>query len=180
MTQEESVKSIKQLEIEDRRSVSVGFLIRLLSMAKILEASPKVVHVPPGATSVSLLKEAIHVISYGYEDKSEWVKEVGWIYGSVTEDILTGLRCIVTVGDQCTDGDDVEALEVEVFEDNEILVLEFGQTLPFGLGLLDSEPTKMFDRTANLANNQIINYRCDPSEKWLVLIGNAPASPEVH
>ncbi|GJR49578.1 reverse transcriptase domain-containing protein [Tanacetum coccineum] len=34
----------------------------------------------------------------------------------------------------------------------------------------DSEPTKMFDRTANLANNQIINYRCDPSEKWLVLI----------
>lgn len=43
----------------------------------------------------------------------------------------------------------------------------------------DSEPTKMFDRTANLANNQIINYRCDPSEKWLVLIGIAPGSPEV-
>ena len=43
----------------------------------------------------------------------------------------------------------------------------------------DSEPVKMFDRTANLANNQIINYRCDPSEKWLVLIGIAPGSPEV-
>uniref|UniRef100_J3NAM3 Clathrin heavy chain n=2 Tax=Oryza brachyantha TaxID=4533 RepID=J3NAM3_ORYBR len=42
----------------------------------------------------------------------------------------------------------------------------------------DSEPTKMFDRTANLANNQIINYRCDPSEKWLVLIGIAPGAPE--
>ncbi|KAL2526612.1 Clathrin heavy chain 1 [Abeliophyllum distichum] len=42
----------------------------------------------------------------------------------------------------------------------------------------DSEPVKMFDRTANLANNQIINYRCDPSEKWLVLIGIAPGSPE--
>ncbi|KAJ8437950.1 hypothetical protein Cgig2_031466 [Carnegiea gigantea] len=39
-------------------------------------------------------------------------------------------------------------------------------------------PVKMFDRTANLANNQIINYRCDPSEKWLVLIGIAPGSPE--
>lgn len=37
----------------------------------------------------------------------------------------------------------------------------------------------MFDRTANLANNQIINYRCDPSEKWLVLIGIAPGAPEV-
>ncbi|GAU13329.1 hypothetical protein TSUD_42830 [Trifolium subterraneum] len=44
------------------------------------------------ATSASLLKEAIHVISCGYEDKTEWGKEVGWIYGSVTEDILTGFK----------------------------------------------------------------------------------------
>ena len=49
--------------------------------------------------------------------------------------------------------------------------------LSFPVG--DSEPVKMFDRTANLANNQIINYRCDPAEKWLVLIGIAPGSPEV-
>uniref|UniRef100_A0A803NBW5 Clathrin heavy chain n=1 Tax=Chenopodium quinoa TaxID=63459 RepID=A0A803NBW5_CHEQI len=42
----------------------------------------------------------------------------------------------------------------------------------------DSQPVKMFERTANLANNQIINYKCDPSEKWLVLIGIAPGSPE--
>lgn len=47
------------------------------------------------------------------------------------------------------------------------------------LYLGDSEPVKMFERTANLANNQIINYRCDPTEKWLVLIGIAPGSPEV-
>ena len=32
--------------------------------------------VPTGATSASLLKEAIHVISCGYEDKTEWGKEV--------------------------------------------------------------------------------------------------------
>jgi hypothetical protein len=43
----------------------------------------------------------------------------------------------------------------------------------------DSEPVKMFERTANLQSNQIINYKCDPSEKWLVLIGIAPGSPEV-
>lgn len=43
----------------------------------------------------------------------------------------------------------------------------------------DSEPVKMFERIGNLANNQIINYRCDPTEKWLVLIGIAPGSPEV-
>lgn len=30
----------------------------------------------PGASSASLLKEAIHVISCGYEDKTEWGKEV--------------------------------------------------------------------------------------------------------
>ncbi|KAL6518502.1 Cellulose synthase A catalytic subunit 2 UDP-forming [Orobanche gracilis] len=43
-------------------------------------------------SSTSLLQEAIHVISCGYEDKTEWGKEVGWIYGSVTEDILTGFK----------------------------------------------------------------------------------------
>ncbi|CAI9266552.1 unnamed protein product [Lactuca saligna] len=48
--------------------------------------------VPSGASSASLLKEAIHVISCGYEDKTEWGKEVGWIYGSITEDILTGFK----------------------------------------------------------------------------------------
>ncbi|XP_047325139.1 cellulose synthase A catalytic subunit 6 [UDP-forming]-like [Impatiens glandulifera] len=48
--------------------------------------------VPTGKSSASLLKEAIHVISCGYEDKTEWGKEVGWIYGSVTEDILTGFK----------------------------------------------------------------------------------------
>ncbi|KAF4346608.1 hypothetical protein G4B88_022023 [Cannabis sativa] len=42
----------------------------------------------------------------------------------------------------------------------------------------ESEPVKMFERTANLASNQIINYRCDPTEKWLVLIGIAQGSPE--
>nr|AFI71895.1 cellulose synthase 6 [Paeonia lactiflora] len=44
------------------------------------------------ASPASLLKEAIHVISCGYEDKTEWGSEVGWIYGSVTEDILTGFK----------------------------------------------------------------------------------------
>lgn len=45
-----------------------------------------------GLSPSSLLSEAMHVISCGYEDKTEWGKEVGWIYGSVTEDILTGFK----------------------------------------------------------------------------------------
>ncbi|EER93135.1 hypothetical protein BDA96_01G022500 [Sorghum bicolor] len=44
------------------------------------------------ASPASLLKEAIHVISCGYEDKTDWGKDIGWIYGSVTEDILTGFK----------------------------------------------------------------------------------------
>lgn len=38
-----------------------------------------------------------------------------------------------------------------------------------------SEPVKMFDRHASLASSQIINYRADPSEEWLVLIGISAA-----
>eukprot|EP00958_Prasinococcus_capsulatus_P003761 scaffold346_cov387-Prasinococcus_capsulatus_cf.AAC.4 len=41
-----------------------------------------------------------------------------------------------------------------------------------------TEPVKMFDRAANLQGNQIISYRCDPTEKWLVLIGIAPGAAE--
>ncbi|KAJ4905758.1 Cellulose synthase A catalytic subunit 3 [UDP-forming] [Raphanus sativus] len=48
--------------------------------------------VPPTETPENLLKEAIHVISCGYVDKSDWGMEIGWIYGSVTEDILTGFK----------------------------------------------------------------------------------------
>ncbi|XP_020520425.1 probable cellulose synthase A catalytic subunit 2 [UDP-forming] [Amborella trichopoda] len=44
------------------------------------------------ATPEELLKEAIHVISCDYEDYTDWGNEIGWIYGSVTEDILTGFK----------------------------------------------------------------------------------------
>ncbi|XP_039047811.1 cellulose synthase-like protein D4 [Hibiscus syriacus] len=36
--------------------------------------------------------EAVSVISCWYEDKTEWGDRVGWIYGSVTEDVVTGFR----------------------------------------------------------------------------------------
>ncbi|KAI5656368.1 hypothetical protein M9H77_25161 [Catharanthus roseus] len=40
----------------------------------------------------STVAEAISVISCWYEDKTEWGNRVGWIYGSVTEDVVTGYR----------------------------------------------------------------------------------------
>ncbi|VFR01093.1 unnamed protein product [Cuscuta campestris] len=36
--------------------------------------------------------EAIAVVSCWYEDKTEWGERIGWIYGSVTEDVVTGYR----------------------------------------------------------------------------------------
>lgn len=54
---------------------------------------------PPGSLAVprepldaATVAEAISVISCFYEDKTEWGKRVGWIYGSVTEDVVTGYR----------------------------------------------------------------------------------------
>ncbi|GLJ54057.1 hypothetical protein SUGI_1157130 [Cryptomeria japonica] len=54
---------------------------------------------PPGACltpreplDASIIAEAISVVSCWYEDKTEWGQRVGWIYGSVTEDVLTGYR----------------------------------------------------------------------------------------
>ncbi|KAJ6809316.1 cellulose synthase-like protein D2 [Iris pallida] len=54
---------------------------------------------PPGALTLprdlldaSTVAEAISVISCWYEDKTEWGHRVGWIYGSVTEDVVTGYR----------------------------------------------------------------------------------------
>ncbi|KAL5080904.1 hypothetical protein RYX36_009325 [Vicia faba] len=43
-------------------------------------------------TIVFVWSEAISVISCWYEDKTEWGQRVGWIYGSVTEDVVTGYR----------------------------------------------------------------------------------------
>ncbi|CAL5395084.1 unnamed protein product [Camellia sinensis] len=54
---------------------------------------------PPGALLVPrppldapTVAEAVAVISCWYEDKTEWGDRVGWIYGSVTEDVVTGYR----------------------------------------------------------------------------------------
>ncbi|GBG64539.1 hypothetical protein CBR_g45235 [Chara braunii] len=45
----------------------------------------------PYLTPLQLLNDVILVISCGYEDNTEWGRTVGWMYGSVTEDIVTGL-----------------------------------------------------------------------------------------
>ncbi|CAN6486327.1 unnamed protein product [Victoria cruziana] len=47
---------------------------------------------PRQPLDANTVAEAVSVISCWYEDKTEWGDRVGWIYGSVTEDVVTGYR----------------------------------------------------------------------------------------
>ncbi|KAK7273434.1 hypothetical protein RIF29_14483 [Crotalaria pallida] len=51
-----------------------------------------VLRVPRDPLDASAVAESVSVISCWYEDKTEWGDRVGWIYGSVTEDVVTGYR----------------------------------------------------------------------------------------
>ncbi|KAK9672795.1 hypothetical protein RND81_12G125300 [Saponaria officinalis] len=53
---------------------------------------PGVLRVPREPLDSTIVAEAVSVISCWYEDKTEWGDRVGWIYGSVTEDVVTGYR----------------------------------------------------------------------------------------
>jgi cellulose synthase A len=48
--------------------------------------------VPQSATPESLLKEAIHVISCGYEDKSEWGTEVTYTFFLIGNNYEKGVK----------------------------------------------------------------------------------------
>lgn len=54
--------------------------------------APGALTIPRDLLDASTVAEAISVISCWYEDKTEWGSRVGWIYGSVTEDVVTGYR----------------------------------------------------------------------------------------
>jgi cellulose synthase A len=68
------------LGYEDERSVlmSQRKLEKRFGQSPIFIASTFMTQggIPPSTNPASLLKEAIHVISCGYEDKTEWGKEV--------------------------------------------------------------------------------------------------------
>ncbi|KAJ0009943.1 hypothetical protein Pint_33980 [Pistacia integerrima] len=53
---------------------------------------PGALRIPRDPLDATTVAEAVSVISCWYEDKTEWGERVGWIYGSVTEDVVTGYR----------------------------------------------------------------------------------------
>nr|CAD1845074.1 unnamed protein product [Ananas comosus var. bracteatus] len=47
---------------------------------------------PAAGLDATVVAEGISVVSCWYEEQTEWGRRVGWIYGSVTEDVVTGYR----------------------------------------------------------------------------------------
>ncbi|KDP35302.1 hypothetical protein JCGZ_09461 [Jatropha curcas] len=90
----ENIEGIEESTTEKAAETSQMKLEKKFGQSPVFVASTLLENggVPQDASPASLLREAIQVISCGYEDKTEWGKEVGWIYGSVTEDILTGFK----------------------------------------------------------------------------------------
>eukprot|EP00246_Nothoceros_aenigmaticus_P012626 TRINITY_DN400_c0_g1_i1.p1 TRINITY_DN400_c0_g1~~TRINITY_DN400_c0_g1_i1.p1 ORF type:complete len:1103 (+),score=191.20 TRINITY_DN400_c0_g1_i1:225-3533(+) len=91
---EDIEEGIEGLDEEKSSLMSMKNFEKRFGQSPVLIASTLLENggVPHTSSPGSLLKEAIHVISCGYEDKTDWGKEIGWIYGSVTEDILTGFK----------------------------------------------------------------------------------------
>ncbi|KAD3066535.1 hypothetical protein R6Q59_019242 [Mikania micrantha] len=59
------------------------------SAAQILsESNP---NIKRRSSPSNFIEDAIHVASCSYEYGTSWGKQVGWLYGSTTEDLLTGL-----------------------------------------------------------------------------------------
>ncbi|RLN38635.1 putative mixed-linked glucan synthase 7 [Panicum miliaceum] len=46
---------------------------------------------PPCLFDGAEIGEATALVSCGYEDRTAWGREIGWMYGTVTEDVATGL-----------------------------------------------------------------------------------------
>ncbi|GMH11025.1 hypothetical protein Nepgr_012866 [Nepenthes gracilis] len=77
--------------IDEKLKKGFGKSLRFCeTVASILSGSRYKVDSFPGLSST--VAAAIHVASCSYEYNSSWGKEVGWMYGSTTEDVLTGLK----------------------------------------------------------------------------------------
>ncbi|KAL1192538.1 putative cellulose synthase-like protein D6 [Cardamine amara subsp. amara] len=102
------------IDVEDEDQVDISLIPKQFGSSSMLVNSVKVAEFqgrplttahssrrgrPPGSLTGSrepldyaTVNEAVNVISCWYEDKTEWGVNVGWIYGSVTEDVVTGFR----------------------------------------------------------------------------------------
>ncbi|XP_048134035.1 cellulose synthase A catalytic subunit 3 [UDP-forming]-like [Rhodamnia argentea] len=81
--EDEKLHLMSHLSLEKWYGQSYGFIESIL-----LETGD----VSQFASLETLLKEAIQVISCGYEDNTKWGSEIGWIYSSASEEFVTGLK----------------------------------------------------------------------------------------
>ncbi|CAM0949615.1 unnamed protein product [Alopecurus aequalis] len=98
------LSDIESSTLMPKRFGSSGTFVSSIPVAeyqgRLLQDMPGVHHGrPAGALAVprepldaATVAEAISAISCFYEQKTEWGRRIGWIYGSVTEDVVTGYR----------------------------------------------------------------------------------------
>lgn len=68
---------------------NLGMCVRFVHTATIDENS---MFSEEPTTPKSMLSDVVLAISCDYEDNTDWGRNIGWMYGSVTEDILTGMK----------------------------------------------------------------------------------------
>ncbi|KAK7312700.1 hypothetical protein VNO77_36772 [Canavalia gladiata] len=81
----EKGNSISEEEIKRKFGASKEIM---KSVAQALEGKT---YSPNDINISNMVDVATQVAGYGYEYGTAWGKQVGWIYGSITEDVLTGL-----------------------------------------------------------------------------------------
>ncbi|CAI8583785.1 unnamed protein product [Vicia faba] len=90
------IYSLSPDDLENGTHISEEDLKQKFGASK--ELTKSVVHALEGRTYLPsdinvkiAVEEASQVACYGYEYGTAWGKQVGWMYGSITEDVLTGL-----------------------------------------------------------------------------------------
>ncbi|KAJ1381429.1 Nucleotide-diphospho-sugar transferase [Sesbania bispinosa] len=77
--------SISQEEIKQKFGASKELIKSVVNTLEGRTYSPNDINVSKNVEAAS------QVADYGYEYRTGWGDQVGWIYGSITEDVLTGL-----------------------------------------------------------------------------------------
>ncbi|VAI24258.1 unnamed protein product [Triticum turgidum subsp. durum] len=74
----------------DKFGISTPFLGSVRAALNLNQSEQWNTTSPPRSFDGAAVGEATALVSCGYEDRTAWGRDIGWIYGTVTEDVATG------------------------------------------------------------------------------------------
>ncbi|XP_037438697.1 probable mixed-linked glucan synthase 7 [Triticum dicoccoides] len=74
----------------DKFGISTPFLVSVRAALNLNRSEQWNTTSPPRSFDGAAVGEATALVSCGYEDRTAWGRDIGWIYGTVTEDVATG------------------------------------------------------------------------------------------